>query len=213
MITSNQSNSEWETLLNTKSNSLKNLNKFINIRNSIVINSEQNNNEIEDKKENTKECFDKKINKHKNEYYIQTLTKKSTSKRLYDNSKTIQSKIEKIRKNNELIRKQSSSPQITKTAKKIIRDPQLFGERLYPFKKIQKLSNNFSRNTKINSSELKKIDSFFEDNELEKLYGDLSFMNIYRNDKEKKEIKYDHKPKLNSNSLKIAEKWNQQKKD
>lgn len=142
--------------------------------------------------------------------------------RLYENSKVIRAKLESKRIQNEIERKRNMTPNITNKSKKIERDPQLFGERLYPYHKI---ANSRGGNTSMNTSmQIKKSrvnsslngsvndnsedpDLFFkEDSNIEQLYGNDSLINVYRKAKGVNYDNFDHIPKLDKKSLKMAEK-------
>lgn len=136
--------------------------------------------------------------------------------RLYQNSVLVRQKLENKRKNEEIARKENMTPDITNKARSIVRDPSAFGERLYPRHKVG--DNKASLDSSIlsgKSSYYKKsqnasinndVDSFFMENEeVERIYGNDSFINIYR----KPQKSFDHfsfQPALTRKSMKIAEK-------
>ena len=108
---------------------------------------------------------------------------------LYENSKQISTRLEMIRKSNAEEIKKRMRPEITSKAKKILRNPQMFGERLYPRQK--------------DSHE--KEDSFFKDvSSIELIYGNSSYMNMYHKPKKSMQEIFTYKPNFNHNSLRIA---------
>ena len=200
---------------------------------------------------------------HSNTFYNQNkklnaVDPQEIGDRLYKNAFQIKKKIEKMRIDDEQKRKRSRTPEISPGARKIIRDPKKFAERLYPSHMV-KSKNSANNNTKtppINQQEVQIIntvmdvgfiknlenntdfdpnainhsqnqdDKFeiknqFEEEENLNDYenhlnpndksgmvsdDDSSINKIYRKNKDKSDFyNFDHKPKLNKNSLKIAE--------
>lgn len=83
-----------------------------------------------------------KMNNNANDYSNNNKKEKYIS--LYEDFKRIKSKIETKKHNNDRVIQRSMSPNITKMAQSIRRDPNTFQERLYPYHKIaaQQSANN-----------------------------------------------------------------------
>lgn len=199
-------------------------------------------------------------NSHSNNY-TSTTSKKINQKsdplefgdRLYKKAFLIQGKLDKIRKDEEIKRKKSTTPELSPVAKKIKRDPNKFHERLYPgmttsnktmaqnknanevqiintvmdigfLKDIEKnyqsekinhnpnienLSKDLDSDTHIKNDEnidLNHLNDNFNLNNKSNENDEEHLNKIYRKNKEKSEYYiFDHKPKLNKKSLKIAE--------
>lgn len=200
---------------------------------------------------------------HSNTFYnqnkkINVVDPQEIGDRLYKNAFHIKKKIEQMRIDDEQRRKRSRTPEISPGARKIIRDPRKFPERLYP-SHIVKSKTPVNNNTKTppNSQQevqiintvmdvgfIKNLDnnSDFDPNalndqqnpddhfEIKNHYEEEENLNdyenqldpndksgmvsdddsnlnkIYRKNKDKTNFyNFDHKPKLNKNSLKIAE--------
>lgn len=123
--------------------------------------------------------------------------------RLYNNANFYREKIERKRIELDYNMRKNMTPEITNKAKNINRDPNKFGERLYPG--IKNKSVNTSNNLEINSSNISTnkeevmTDNFqTDDSQIERIYRK-------KNDVESKMIKFEHKPHLDKKSLQIAE--------
>jgi hypothetical protein len=190
---------------------------------------------------------------------INSVDPQETGERLYKNAFQIKGKIEKMRYDEEQKRRRSRTPEISPGAKKIVRDPTKFPERLYPSHKVKSsnavnsanfnIANNaqevqiintvldvgFLKNLEKNSEcESKPINHAYNfDDKSENNYHDIdkeenqndneNYVNpndrsgmvsdndsnlnkIYRKNKDKSDhYNFEYKPKLNKNSLKIAE--------
>lgn len=128
-----------------------------------------------------------------------TLKKPSVEDRLYENQKLIKIKLEKIRFKDEIERKRNFTPIISSQSKKIMRDPNLFSERLYPFYENGTRKN--LNNSLIYNSD---IDFFHENKKVADLYGKESFVNLYRKSGECKANAFNYTPKISQKSKLIA---------
>jgi len=114
--------------------------------------------------------------------------KRKLGEKLYNNSIEIRTKLDNKRKERDDGFKRSMTPNITSKARNIARDPQQFGERLYPYKS----DNQFGE---------------FSENLNKNLYGNDSLLKIYSRDKHNDSLTdqfiYD-KPVINEKSRKMA---------
>jgi hypothetical protein len=131
-----------------------------------------------------------------------SITKKpSIGDRLNESQKLIKIKLENIRYKDEIERKRNFTPTISTHAKKIMRDPNLFSERLYPF-----YENGTRKNLNNSLSYNSDVDFFHENKKVADLYGKDSFVNLYRKSGECKADAFNYTPKISQKSKLIAAK-------
>ena len=128
-------------------------------------------------------------------------TRDKSGLRLYQHHLKTQNKLKSKRNQIEFEFKANMRPNITDKAKNIIRNPDLFEERLYPYHKVNSINTlRMSKSCKI--FQLEPI--LDESKNLGELYGDHSYVNVYRKASNKSFVDYNFKPELNEKSRRIA---------
>ena len=155
--------------------------------------------------------------KNNNDAYMTSNKSDKVYVSLYENFKRIKGKLENKKVETDYCLKKAMSPSITNKARNIIRDPNNFQERLYPYHKIEggdgyqlkqyPLPKNLEEKFKKNAYLFKVL----YENDAYDIYGNkINHDNIYRRSVSP-HLRYDDRsnfsfnPSFNKNSLKIAE--------
>lgn len=155
--------------------------------------------------------------KNNNDAYMSSNKSDKVYVSLYENFKRIKGKLENKKVETDYCMKKAMSPSITTKARNIIRDPNNFQERLYPYHKIEggdgyqlkqyPLPKNLDEKFKKNAYLFKVLD----ENDVYDIYGNkINHDNIYRRSisphlRYDDRSKFSFNPSFNKNSLKIAE--------